>query len=79
MNLRIITKNHAADLKIGSPLKIDFRANWTHEFIPTAWELILGLGVDLCFQFDANENFFKLFEGSDKIVKISVNFDGFKK
>ena len=33
----------------------------------------------LCFQFDANENFFKLFEGSDKIVKISVNFDGFKK
>ena len=40
MNLRIITKNHAADLKIGSPLKIDFRAEWTHESMPTAWELI---------------------------------------
>ena len=39
MNLRIITKNHAAELKIGSPLKIDFRADWTHESIPTAWEL----------------------------------------
>ena len=39
MNLRIITKNHAADLKIGSRLKIDFRADWTHESIPTAWEL----------------------------------------
>ena len=41
MNLRIITKNHAADSKIGSPLKIDFRADWTHESIPTAWDLIL--------------------------------------
>ena len=39
MNLRIITKNHAADSKIASPLKIDFRADWTHESIPTAWEL----------------------------------------
>ena len=39
MNLRIITKNHAADSKIGSPLKIDFRADWTHESNPTAWEL----------------------------------------
>ena len=26
MNLRIITKNHAADSKIRSPEKIDFRA-----------------------------------------------------
>ena len=41
MNLRIITKNHAVDLKIGSPLKIDFRADLTHESIPTAWELRL--------------------------------------
>ena len=32
-------ENHAADSKIWSPLKIDFRADWTHEFIPTAWEL----------------------------------------
>ena len=39
MNLRIKTKNHAADSKIGSPLKIDFRADSTHESIPTAWEL----------------------------------------
>ena len=26
MNLKIITKNHADDSKIGSPLKIDFKA-----------------------------------------------------
>ena len=32
-------KNHAADSKIGSPLKIDFRADWTHESNPTAREL----------------------------------------
>ena len=37
MNLRIITKNHAADSKIG--LEIDFRADWTHESFPTAWNL----------------------------------------
>ena len=29
MNLRIIMKNHAADSKIGSPLKIDLRADGT--------------------------------------------------
>ena len=40
MNLRIITKNHADDSKIGSLLKIDFKAEWTHESMPTAWELI---------------------------------------
>ena len=39
MNFRIITKNHAADSKIGSPPKIDFRADETHESHPTAWEL----------------------------------------
>ena len=39
MNLRIITKNHAAYSQVGSPLKIDFRADWTHESIPIAWEL----------------------------------------
>ena len=38
MNLRIITKNNAAESKIGSHLKIDFRANLTHESNPTAWE-----------------------------------------
>ena len=39
MNSRIITKNHADDSKIGSPLKIDFKSEWTHESMPTAWEL----------------------------------------
>ena len=39
MDLRRITRNHAVDSKIGFLLKIDFRADWTHEFIPTAWEL----------------------------------------
>ena len=39
MNLRIITKNHADDSKIGSPHKIDFKAEWTHESVPTAWVL----------------------------------------
>ena len=43
MNLRIITKNLAADSKIGSPLIIDFRADWTHESNPTAWELSISL------------------------------------
>ena len=41
MNFRIIPKNHAAESKIGSPLKIDFRADRTHESQPTAWELSL--------------------------------------
>ena len=40
MNSRIITKNHAADLDIRSPEKINFRADGTHESHPTAWELI---------------------------------------
>ena len=39
INLRIITKNHAVDSKIGTPLKIDFRADRTHEPNPTAWDL----------------------------------------
>ena len=39
LNLRIITKNHAADSEIDSTLKIDFRADWTHESNPTAWGL----------------------------------------
>ena len=39
LNLRIITKNHAAHSKIGSALKIDFRADWTHDSNPTALEL----------------------------------------
>ena len=42
MNLRIIMKNHADDSKIGFPLKIDFKAEWTHESMPTAWELNIG-------------------------------------
>ena len=39
IDLRIITKNLGSDSKIGSLLKIDFRADWTHEFKPTAREL----------------------------------------
>ena len=39
INFRIIKKNHAADSKIGSSPKIDFRADRTQEFHPTAWEL----------------------------------------
>ena len=39
MNFRIITKNHAADSKIRSAQKIDFRADGTHESNSTAWEL----------------------------------------
>ena len=39
MNSRIITKNHADYSKIGSLLKIDFKAECTHESMPTAWEL----------------------------------------
>ena len=39
MNLRMITKNDAADSKIGSPDEIDFRADGTHESHPTALEL----------------------------------------
>ena len=45
MNLRIITKDHTADPKVGSLLKIDFRADWTHESNPTAWELTLNLKI----------------------------------
>ena len=47
MNLRIITKNHADDSKIGSPLKIDFKAEWTHESMPTAWVLIFFISKNL--------------------------------
>ena len=61
MNLRIITKNHTADSKIGSPLKINFRADWTHESIPTAWELNyetsltrIFFGEALNFMFETN-------------------------
>ena len=46
MNLRIITKKHAADSKIGSPLKIDFRADWTHRSDPRGWELIKISQID---------------------------------
>ena len=38
MNFRIVTKNPAADSKKGYPLKIDFRADGTHESHPTACE-----------------------------------------
>ena len=47
MNLRIITKNHADDSKIGSSRKIDFKAEWTHESMPTAWVLFLIFEISL--------------------------------
>ena len=40
-----MTKNHPADSKIGYPLKIDYRADWTHESNPTACELKLNKGL----------------------------------
>ena len=43
MNLRIKTKNYAADSKIGIRLKIDLRADWTHESNPTAWGLMCSV------------------------------------
>ena len=43
MNLKMITKNLPVDSKIMSPLKMDFRADWTHESNPTAWELTLKI------------------------------------
>ena len=53
MYFRIIMKNHAADSKIGSPYKIDFRADETHESHPTAWLLI----ISKCFE--EHENNFR--------------------
>ena len=52
MSLRLKTKNQAAVSKIESPLKIDFRADWTHESNPTAWELksCLWYRLDLTFE-----------------------------
>ena len=47
MNSRIITISHAADSKIGSPIKIDLRVDWTHEFIPTALELIRNFAFEI--------------------------------
>ena len=46
MNLRKITKNHAADSKKGSLLKIDFRSDRTHESHSTAWVLRQFLTFD---------------------------------
>ena len=37
IDFRIITKNHAADSKIGCARKMDFRAAETHGSHPTAW------------------------------------------
>ena len=50
MIFRIITKNHATVSKIRFPLEIDFRAVWTHESNPTAWDLNWNInhGYNLC-------------------------------
>ena len=39
MNLRIITKNHAADLEIGFLAKSISKSNGCATAMPTAWEL----------------------------------------
>ena len=39
MNFRRLSKDHAADSKIGFYQKIDLKAIWTHEFHPTVSEL----------------------------------------
>ena len=57
MNFRIITKNHEADSKIGSPSKINFRADGTQESHPTAWELRLNLYFEYIFKFLDNAFF----------------------
>ena len=56
MNLRIITKNHADDSKIGFPLKIDFKVEWTHESMPTAWVLSFFLYRPLLQTISYSEN-----------------------
>ena len=56
MNLRIMTKNHVADSKIGSPLKIDFRADLTHKSIPTALKLNTTVISTVC-QINQSQNF----------------------
>ena len=45
MNSRIITKDHAADSKKGSPQRIDFRADGTHDSHPTARALNLKMRI----------------------------------
>ena len=49
LSLRIITRNHAAHLKLRSPQQIDFRADWTHESNATAWELMKRVFFYLIF------------------------------
>ena len=65
MNFRIITKNHAADSKIRSPKKMDFRADEIHESHPTAWELklfsIIIFILKIC-------SFFQNFKGNQKFA-----------
>ena len=45
MNLRIITKKHAADLERGFLKKSILKPNDRAETMPTAWELILSSRV----------------------------------
>ena len=42
MNLRIITKNHAADPEIGFHTKSISKPNGRATAMPTAWELSIG-------------------------------------
>ena len=43
MNLRMITKNHAADPEIGFLAKSILKSNGFATAMPTAWELILEI------------------------------------
>ena len=45
INLRIITKNHAADSKIGFLTKSILKPYGHGTFMPTAWKLILDTNI----------------------------------
>ena len=76
MNLRIITKNLSADSKIRSSLKMDFRADWTHEFNPTAWKLTLNIGI--VFFADRLRNKLTVSIIAKSLLCLLVNFFGKK-
>ena len=52
MNLRIITKNHAADPEIGFLTKSISKPNGRATAMPTAWELNLRFKIRLNLRYD---------------------------
>ena len=59
MNLRIITKNHAADPEIGLLAKLISKSNGCATAMPTAWELTLVFelfNVALMIEVATNQN-----------------------